>query len=144
MNSSSRFACANHVLALLALSPHEALTSEMMAGSVNTNPVVIRRILGLLRAAGIVTSQPGSRGGWRLAREPRAITLRDVYRAVETEPLFALHHRVPNHHCDVGRNIQEVLVGVFEDAQSAMEQRLAGSTIADILERMPGKACEPA
>ena len=142
MNTSSRFAFANHVLVLLALAPDEPLTSEMMAGSVNTNPVVIRRILGKLRAASIVVSQRGSGGGWRLTRAPQAISLCDVYHAVEAEPLFGLHHRVPNDQCPVGRNIQGVLVEVFRDAQRAMEQRLAYITLADVLKRISGNEGE--
>ncbi len=65
MNTSRRFVVANHVLALLALSPDEPLTSELMARSGHTQPVVIRRILGQLRGAGIVESQPGNGGGGR-------------------------------------------------------------------------------
>jgi DNA-binding IscR family transcriptional regulator len=80
MNPSTRFTVALHVLTLLASTPGEALTSEYIAGSVNTNPVVARRLLGTLRKVGIVSSQPGNGGGWELAKNPAKLTLRDVRR----------------------------------------------------------------
>jgi Rrf2 family protein len=89
---SSRVAVAVHVLAYMAWKRSEAVTSERIAASVNTNPVVVRRIVGALRNAGMVTVQPGVGGGATLAREPRDITLLDVYRAVEDgDELFSLH-----------------------------------------------------
>ena len=75
---SSRVAVAVHVLAYLAWKRHEAATSERIAASVNTNPVVVRRIVGALRNAGMVTVQPGVGGGAQLARTPRDITLLEV------------------------------------------------------------------
>jgi|SRR5215203_1602121 Rrf2 family protein len=133
MSSNSRFTVAVHTLTLLAQRPEVPVTSEYVASSVNTNPVVIRRMLGALRSAGLVTSQGGNGGGWRLTREPGEITLCDVYRAVEDEPLFALHPRDPNPHCPVGRYIQGSLNGHYEDAKRALEAELARTTIGDIL-----------
>ena len=75
---SSRVAVAVHVLAYMAWKRSEAVTSERIAASVNTNPVVVRRIVGALRNAGMVTVQPGVGGGATLAREPHDITLLDV------------------------------------------------------------------
>lgn len=133
MNVCSRFAVAVHTLALLALAEEQPVTSEFVADSVNTNPVVIRRILGALREAGLVTSQPGAGGGWKLTRRPETITLLDVYQAVEEKPLFALHHRPPNQNCRVGRNIQSALTAFFGEAETAMEQGLARRTVAEVL-----------
>lgn len=134
---NSRFAVAVHLLALMSFGkermPGVALTSEMASESVNTNPVVVRRILGSLRNAGIVSSQPGPNGGWFLERDPEQITLRDVYRAVEDEELFAMHHRPPSSCCTVGRHIQSALDGFFREAEQAMEDRLGQKTVADVL-----------
>src|SRR5271166_34715 len=96
MSRSSRFVVATHVLSLLAFGEGEAMTSEYIAGSVNTNPVVVRRILALLVKAGLVGSQEGAGGGVRLAKPAHSINLRDVYVAVEPDPLFALHPQNPN------------------------------------------------
>ena len=133
MSTSSRFTVAVHTLTLLAQQPDDLLTSELIAGSVNTNPVVIRRVLGELRVAQLVTSQGGNGGGWRLVRAPETITLRDVYCAVEDEPLFGLHHRAPNPDCTVGRHIQQALNRHFDEARRALEQHLERTSIADVL-----------
>jgi len=131
---SSRFAVAVHVLAYMTWRRSEPVTSDRVAGSVNTNPVVVRRIMGALRNAGLVSVQPGVGGGAQLAREPEAITLLDVYRAVEDDGLFALHAQPPCGHCDVGGNIQHVLQGVFHRASTAMEAELADVTIRQVFE----------
>ncbi len=133
MNTSSRFTVAIHILTLLAYEGGQ-MTSEYIAGSVNTNPVVIRRLLALLREARLVSSQPGAGGGWQLTRPPKGITLRDIYRAVEEGALFALHSNTPNPQCPVGRNIQRVLGGHFEAAQLALDKDLERTTIADLVQ----------
>jgi len=133
MNVSTRFTETLHILTLLASSPGEALTSEYIAGSVNTNPVVVRRLLGALRKVGIVTSQPGNGGGWELARNPEKLTLRDVRRAVNEGSPFSMHNQPPNPRCPVGRNIQEVLGPVYDKAERAMEKKLSQTTISSLL-----------
>jgi Rrf2 family protein len=120
------------------------LTSEMAAGSVNTNPVVIRRILGSLRKAGIVSSQPGPAGGWSLQRDPKEITLRQVYRAVEEEALFSMHHRPPSSQCRIGRHIQQTLEGYFQAAEAAMVDELGEHTIADVVDDVLARGREQA
>jgi Rrf2 family protein len=145
---SSRFAVAVHVLAYMTWRRAEPVTSERVAGSVNTNPVVVRRIMGALRNAGMVSVQPGVGGGAQLARQPESITLLDVYRAVEDEDLFALHAQPPCSHCDVGGNIQHVLHGVFFQARTAMEAELQKVTIRQVFEsvseRVRQGGCGPA
>lgn len=131
MNTSSRFAFAVHVLALLSLQEGAPLSSDMIAGSVNTNPALVRRLLSMLSEAGLTTSQLGAGGGALLARAPCDITLLEIYRAVDDAQLFALHREEPNPACMVGRNIQVVLRGIIDDAQRAMESSLAARTLAD-------------
>ncbi|GAC1363353.1 MAG: Rrf2 family transcriptional regulator [Herpetosiphon sp.] len=133
MHSSSRFTVAIHILTLLAQQTDEPLTSEWIAGSVNTNPVVIRRALAALRAAHFVSSQGGNGGGWRLAGNPATISLLDVYHAVEAESLFPLHHRPPNPNCAVGRHIQGALSTTFVAVAQRMEEELARTSVADVL-----------
>src|SRR5919199_2079556 len=141
-SGSSRFAVAVHVLALLAGAGEEPVKSDHVAASVNTNPVVIRRILCALAAAQLVTSQPGAQGGSRLARRPARITLGDIYRAVEGGDLFRLHRRKPSRRCMVGANIEEVMGGVLRETNAAIEQALARTTLADIVARI--QPCPPA
>lgn len=136
MGNNSRYTVAIHVLTLLAYQGNDPVTSEHIASSVNTNPVVIRRLLASLRAAGLVHSQGGPGGGWQLLRPPKEITLREVYRAVEGSTLFPLHPGTPNQRCPVGSKIQPVLISHFAAAQSALEEDLERTTIADLLEEV--------
>lgn len=135
--ANSRFAVAVHLLTMAMVACGEAergmLTSDRMATSVDTNPVFIRRILGALREAGLVTSQPGPGGGWRLARPPEAVTLLDVYRAVGGAPMLGAYHHPPNQGCPVGPHIQRVLDGYFRDAEAAMEAKLGEISIAEVV-----------
>jgi Rrf2 family protein len=134
---NSRFTVAVHLLTLLGVAretePTSPVTSEFAAESVHTNPVVVRRILGSLRRAGFVRSQPGPSGGWQLDRQPASISLRDVYRAVEDEQLFSMHRQPPSTACPVGRNIQSALQGYFQEAEQAMESALGARSIADVV-----------
>ncbi len=130
---NSRFAVAVHLLTLLDQSRGEPVTSEYLAGSVNTNPSLVRRLLGMLARAGLTTSQMGTGGGALLARPATEITLLDVHRAVDEGELFALHREQPNPRCLVGRNIQGALTTRFDAAVRALEAELARTTIADVL-----------
>jgi Rrf2 family protein len=140
VNVSTRFTVALHILTLLASSPNQALTSAYIAGSVNTNPVVIRRLLGLLRRAGFVSSQGGAGGGWKLARAAEFITLASVRRAVNESSPFSLHSQPPNPACPVGRNIQGALLGIYGEAERALEDRLARTTVHELLRSV--EACQ--
>jgi Rrf2 family protein len=135
MPTSRRFAVAVHVLTLMAWAEDEPLKSEFAADSVNTNPVVIRRILCALARAGLVTSQTGAAGGSRLARKPLRISLLDIHRAVEDADAFLLH-RDPNPHCPVGVSIEAVLESVLQDVNLAIEKTLSRVTVADVLKRV--------
>lgn len=136
MSTNSRFAVAVHVLSLMAWSGEEPLKSEQVAESVNTNPVVIRRMLLELAEAGLVVSQTGSLGGSRLANDPAKTTLLDVYQALECGGVFSLHRQPPSRDCPVGVNIETVLGDVFLEVDSAVEQVLRKITIDDIVQRL--------
>jgi len=125
---------AVHVLAVLAYKEGETATSRLLALSVNTNPVVIRRLLLALRAAGFIETRKGAGLGSRLSRAPGRISLAEVYRAVETDEPFALHSKQPNRACPVGQCIQAALEKVFASAETALERELAKTNLADILE----------
>ena len=144
MSTNSRFAVAIHILTLLAYQHPDLLTSEFIACSVTTNPVVIRRVLGELRRAGLVASQAGSGGGWRLVRLPRAITLLDAYEAVREGALFALPPQRPNPFCAIGKTMQQIVSGFFAESEAALEQSLAQTTIADVLARVQAGNCPSA
>ena len=134
MNVSTRFTIALHVLTLLASLPEEPLTSEFIAGSINTNPAFVRRLMAMLRKADMVTSQPGQGGGWLMTANPRRLTLADVRRAVDEASPFAMHAAKPNPKCPVGRNIQAALAPIYCHAERIMVQDLQRTTIASLLD----------
>jgi Rrf2 family protein len=136
MSTNSRFAVAVHVLTLMAWSGEEPLKSEQVAESVNTNPVVIRRMLCELAEAGLVVSQTGSLGGSRLASDPAKTTLLDIYQALECGGVFSLHRQPPSRDCPVGVNIETVLGDVLLEVDSAVEAVLAKITIRDVVQRL--------
>lgn len=136
MSTSSRFAVAVHVLTLMAWAEDEPLKSEQVAESVNTNAVVIRRMLCELAESKLVVSQSGSMGGSKLARDPEQITLLDIYQAVEMRGVFSLHRHPPSRHCPVGVNIGAVLNEVLDEVDSAVEGVLSNITIRDVVSRL--------
>ena len=135
MGLSSRSAVAIHSLTMLARWEDRSLTSAEIADSLASNPVLVRRILGSLRDAGLVWSTEGRGGGWKLARPAREITLYDAYTAVEAGPILSRHPHPPSEACDVGRHMPAVLEGEFRDAEQAMEARLGRTTIAHLVQQ---------
>ena len=136
MRTSCRFAMAVHVLAVLAYQEGDRVTSAGLAGSINTNPVIIRRLLLALQKAGLVDTCRGAGSGSRLSRSPKRINLAEVYRAVEDCESFATPSKKPNNDCPVGHCILEELDHIFTSAQAAMERDLAKTTLADVLDRV--------
>lgn len=135
MQISSRFTIALHIFACIdTFGQDHKITSDFLADSVNVNPVIIRKLLAQLKAAGLVTVQRGS-GGTALAKPPEEITFLDIYRAVECVEkgeLFHFHEN-PNRQCPVGRNIHHVLDEKLQQIQQAMEREMAGITVADVI-----------
>lgn len=129
---NSRFAVAIHTLLVLAIKADKPVCSEYIAGSVGTNPVLIRRLMGDLRAAGLVDSRAGATGGFVLARPVDRIALDEVYRAVESEPLFARHTNA-NPKCPVARAAELLLDRILGQAEGAMLQSLTRTTLGDLI-----------
>ena len=138
MGAHSRLTIGVHVLTWMELARRgrrDRMTSEQIAASVNTNPVVVRRCLGDLLRAGLVEVRHGAGAGWTLARPAGEITLGAVYAAVEPDPLFALHRTEPNQACPVGRGIRPALDEVYGEAAHALRDHLDRTSIADVLHR---------
>ena len=133
---SSRFTIALHIFTCVDVFKDEhKVTSDFLAGSINTNPVVIRKILTQLRNAGLITVARGT-GGVTPTRPLSDITFYDVYQAiepVENGDLFHFHE-APNPECPVGRNIHGLLDGKLKAIQSAMEDEMKKYTIEDLRE----------
>ncbi|MET4644815.1 Rrf2 family transcriptional regulator [Streptomyces sp. NPDC006539] len=136
MGANSRLTIAAHALAWIGLyqrQGHEVATSEQIGSSANTNPVVIRRLLGELRRAGLVESRRGVGAGWSLTRGLESMTLLDVYEAVEDGPLFAMHRAAPDEGCVVGHGIQPAMQGIYAGIEETLRSELARVTLEDVL-----------
>lgn len=133
MVANSRFAVAVHLLVALAQHGDAGATSDQLAKSVTTNPVVVRRLIGQLTKAGLVHGRGGRSGGYTLARPARRLTLEQVFRAVEPDGVLALHDNPANKACFVSCQIKQLLGGVFADAHKALESRLRRTSVADLL-----------
>jgi Rrf2 family protein len=125
---------AVHVLAVLAYKEGDRVTSAVLAGSINTNPVIVRRLLLSLQKAKLVETSKGSGSGSRLSRSPKRINMVEIYRSVEDSESFAVPAGKPSVICPVGHCILEVLAKVFASAQNAMECDLAKTTLSDVID----------
>jgi len=131
-----RFAFAVHVMAVLGLQKDHCYPSSRLAETVNTNPVVIRRILIELQQAGLISTLRGPQGGSVLNRKPERVTLREIRRAVEKGRVFGSHPNKPSRKCPVGKNINRVMMAVADRAGRALERELDKITLADVLREM--------
>ncbi len=136
MAANSQFSMAVHILTLLAKAGDENVKSECIAGSVNTNAVVIRRVIGQLSQAGIVSSQTGAFGGTRLAKPANEITLCEIYKAVACGEVFALHAKAPEQDCPIGANIEAVLCDLQKEIDKAVGDRLGKYTLACFIDKV--------
>ena len=146
MAANCRFAFGVHLLSVLALFPNENYSSEKLARTINTNAVVIRRMLLDLKNAGLVETQRGPGGGTRLAKTAQSITLAEIHHAVAGDiETFGSHPNPPAKVCCVGREIESVLHGISQRAAAAVEREFAAITLADVAEQIetPHVVAEP-
>ncbi len=133
MTKSTRFPVAVHILTFLSACPGEYISSEAIAKSVATNPVAVRKILGMLIKAGFVSSLAGSKGGAKLEADPNQLSLLEIYQAVEQKEIFQMHE--PHPHCPLAKGLKTDLQEVFDTAQTAMEKQLAAKTLQDVSQK---------
>lgn len=138
MQFSSRLPVAVHILlAIVEFEGKEKTTSAFLAGSVNVNPVIIRNTLGQLKAAGLVTVRAGE-GGSSLAKDPKDITLLDIFNAVEKKEALFHFHENPNPECPVGKNVHAVLDRRLFSIQEVMREQMESITLQDLINDMNG------
>lgn len=131
MKRDSRLSGALHVLLHMA-EVKGPVTSEVMARAMSTNPVVIRRIMAGLRENGFVQSEKGHGGGWTIARDLAAITLRDVYAALGEPELFAMGNRTESPGCLVEQAVNAALDDAFQEAETLLLERFGAVTLAQL------------
>ena len=133
MATNSRLASAIHIMSFVAHAGDEGTTSEAIAKSLQTNPVVVRKILKLLEQEGLVTLRQGRHGGVGLQHPASRITLGQIYKAVESETgVFALRSRV-HERCVVAYAMKRRLRPIFNAANEAVEQSLSKTSLAELM-----------
>jgi len=144
--ANSKFAVATHVMAVLGYfyenpmpiyTRHDGLvSSDTVARSVNTNPVVVRRILSQLAKARLVSSHLGKQGGVKLARPVNTISLLDIYLAVGESPFFSHNPNEPNPVCPVSCKIKALIQPVFDQLTDSVKAQLSTTTLASLLAQL--------
>jgi Rrf2 family protein len=138
MKRNSRLSGVLHVLLHMA-ERDGPMTSEVLAKAMDTNPVVIRRIMAGLRDQGYVRSEKGHGGGWTLARGLSEVTLRDVYTAIGCPPLLAVGNRTESPGCLVEQEVNAALGEAFRDAEALLLSRLGEVTLASLSNALRGR-----
>ncbi|WP_407403122.1 Rrf2 family transcriptional regulator [Chryseobacterium sp.] len=133
--NNTRFSTALHIMTLLGQSEDEVLTSEWMAGSININPVVVRKELGFLKEAGLVISRKGKVGGSLLSRNPEKISLADIYNAVKNSEVLGKKNNQPNPSCSIGKNINFHLNELFVETDQMVIQFLGKKNLKDFIDQ---------
>ena len=146
MAANSKFAVATHVMSVLGYfsrNPNPKymrndglLSSDTVAKSVNTNPVVVRRILSQLAKAKLVSSQLGKQGGVKLSRPVDEISLLDIYLAVGESPFFSQNPNDPSPICPVSCKIKALIQPVFDQLTDSVKAQLSTTTLAALLSQL--------
>ncbi len=140
MQGNSRFAIGVHAMALTLIAQEmrkgKPVTSSALAAMVGAHPVHVRRVMGTLREAGLVDSQSGPMGGWELARDPKEISLSDIYLALEPELPFEMPARMPEACCRFAPNLPQALAEALDSANRALQEHLSSVTLDQILDSM--------
>jgi Rrf2 family protein len=133
--TGGRFAISVHILTLLSKFKDDWISSEFLAGSMNMNPVMVRKELSNLRENGFVKSKEGKAGGSQLAIDASTIRMADVYESVKEKAFLGKAINKPNPDCPVGRQINQHLDSLYDEAEKAMVKSLARVTLAEFSEK---------
>lgn len=129
--NTGQFPISLHILTLLYYGQGEVLSSEYIAGSININPVLVRKEISNLRKYGLVDTKEGKNGGSYLAKPAEKIVLSEVYKAVKTDSLLGYSKNSPHPDCRIGKQINRHLDSLYKQAESALMANLEGVTLAD-------------
>lgn len=129
MKQNTQLSDVLHVLLHMAHADGPVV-SETLATAMSTHPVALRRLMGGLRDAGLVTSEKGHGGGWVMAVPLEAVTLRDVHAALGAPPLVSLGFREDRPECLVAQVVNDALREALDEAEAALLERLGGTTLA--------------
>ncbi|GEP90327.1 Rrf2 family protein [Chitinophaga terrae (ex Kim and Jung 2007)] len=137
--NNGRFPISLHILTLLASDDNGLKSSDYLAGSININPVLVRKELSNLRKHGIIESKEGKNGGATLARPAGKILLSEVYHAVQQSSLLGNSKNKPNPECPIGRQINQHLDNLYDELEGVLLQKLADMTLEDFVKQFDNK-----
>ncbi|UKB78873.1 Rrf2 family transcriptional regulator [Chryseobacterium sp. MEBOG07] len=133
--NNTRFATAVHIMTLLAKSPQEWLTSEWVAGSINVNPVIVRKEISVLKEAGLIISRQGKEGGSQIAKNADVITISEIYKAVKNTEVLGKKNQNPNPACSVGKEINIHLNTLFEETDRLVVNFLGDKSLQEFADQ---------
>ncbi|WP_428229829.1 RrF2 family transcriptional regulator [Flavobacterium sp.] len=128
---SGKFAITIHILTLLTKYPNDYLSSEHIAGSINLNPVLVRKEIANLKAHHIVESKEGKNGGTKLSVDPSNITLKEIFEMTFETINLGYAKNQPNPACPVGKKINENLSSLYADMNQKVSLQLEGISLED-------------
>jgi Rrf2 family protein len=129
--SNTRFATAIHIMTLLAKDPQEWLTSDWLAGSININPVIVRKELINLKKSGLIESRQGKDGGVRIGKNANETNVAEIYEAIKNSEVLGKKNQNPNPLCSVGRDINKNLNLLFSETDDLVYQFLKNKKLSD-------------
>jgi len=129
--NNGRFAVSLHILTILAEMDDELLTSDWIAGSININPVLVRKEMVNLRKHGLIESKEGKNGGSALARPANKIYLSEIYNAVKQEFILGQSKNTPNPDCRIGKQINKHLDTLYQEIEDTLLKKLGKKTLAE-------------
>lgn len=133
--SNTRFATAIHIMTILGNNPEEWHTSDWLAGSINVNPVIVRKEISVLREAGLVESRKGKDGGCRVAKNTNDISISDIYRAVKNSEVLGKKNQNPNPKCEIGKEINQNLDVLFSETDDLVVSFLKNKSLKNFIEQ---------
>jgi Rrf2 family protein len=133
--NNTRFSTALHIMTILGSKPEEWHTSDWLAGSINVNPVIVRKEISVLREAGLVESKKGKEGGTRLGKNLNQITIAEIYRAVKNSEILGRKNQNPNPKCEIGKEINQNLDILFSETDDLVVSFLKNKSLKSFIEQ---------
>jgi len=133
--NNTRFATVLHILTLLGKSPQQWLSSDWIAGSIQINPVIIRKELGALQEQGWVNSRKGKEGGYRLVAPMDGINLADIYKVVKNSEMLGKKNLRLNPKCPIGKDFNQELDKLFTQTDALMMQELQQRSLENFVKQ---------
>lgn len=133
--NNTRFATIIHILTILATKMGEWINSEWIAGSININPVIVRKELSILQEQGWVISRKGKEGGFMLNTSSENISLAELYKVVKNSDILGKKNQNPNSKCPIGKDINKELDTLFNETDELVLASLQTKTLKSFIEQ---------